>query len=73
MLKMSRLLLLDRAMDSRMTICGDFAENDANINTEYKPMFQILENFTVIHYDLNDASFKISRNFVIRDEIQRHF
>ena len=25
-----------RAMDSRMTICGDFAENDANINTFQK-------------------------------------
>ena len=25
-----------KAMDSRMTICGDFAENDANINTFQK-------------------------------------
>ena len=33
-------------MDSRMTICGDFAENDANINTEYKLM---VSNFRKFH------------------------
>ena len=34
-----------KAMDSRMTICGDFAEDDANINTEYKAMVSDLRNF----------------------------